>query len=86
MKITMTATPIMTEVDDVPVRVWEGVTEGGARCQVYVCRIALPPGQDAAEFETELRETLPPGEYVSAVELMRRQLLEATGWVPRENQ
>lgn len=39
MKLTIEATDVLTEMDGVPVRVWNGTTENGTPCEVYVHRI-----------------------------------------------
>ena len=61
MKILMTATPLITTLDGIPVRVWEGVTERGVSCLVFVHRVALESGADREQFERELCEQTPPG-------------------------
>jgi hypothetical protein len=61
MKITIESTDALTTIDRVPVRVWEGVTEDGIPCKVFVHRIAVADEQDASAFDRELREQLPPG-------------------------
>lgn len=63
MRITIESTCVRTKLDGVPVRLWEGVTEGGARCRVFVHRIAVADDQPAAEFEAELQKKLPPAAY-----------------------
>ena len=61
MKITIESTSQLTEIEDVPVRVWEGVTDRGTRCKVFVHRLAVEDEGDAVEeFERELAECLPP--------------------------
>lgn len=60
MKITMTSTETLTDIDGVPVRLWEGVTEGGVACKVFVHRLAVHKDDDASAFERELQEKLPP--------------------------
>jgi len=64
MKVTIMATEKLTNLDGVPVRVWEGVTEGGTACIVFVHRIAVRADEDAAEFERELKERMPPGRAI----------------------
>jgi hypothetical protein len=64
MKITIIPTEKLTEVDGVRARVWEGVTERGAKCLVFVNRIAVPIDQPNEEFERELAEQLPPGKVI----------------------
>lgn len=62
MQITMTATDKLTHIDDVPVRLWEGETNLGTKCKIFVHRIAVHKGEDADQFEKELKEQMPPGQ------------------------
>jgi hypothetical protein len=62
MKITITSTEKLTTVGSARVRVWDGVTERGSKCLVFVHMIALPNSEPSAEFERELAEQLPPGQ------------------------
>jgi hypothetical protein len=64
MKITITSTNHLTQVNGVPVRLWEGVTESGIPCKVFVHRLAVHKDHDAAQFEAELAEQLPPGTMI----------------------
>jgi hypothetical protein len=64
MKIAIESTDVITRIDGVPVRLWEGVTEDGIPCKVFVHRIAVRDDQDSARFEKELAEQLPPGRVV----------------------
>ena len=61
MKLQITATEKITDIEGVPVRVWEGVAERGIPCVVFVHRIAVHKDHDASQFDAELREQLPPG-------------------------
>jgi hypothetical protein len=65
VKITITSTAQITRLDGCPVRLWEGVTESGIRCHVFVRMLAVSRADDSAEFDRELIEQLPPGESVS---------------------
>jgi hypothetical protein len=60
MKITIESTEMVTELDGVQVRLWEGTTEAGTPCKVFVHRVAVHKSQDSAEFDRELNETLQP--------------------------
>jgi thiamine monophosphate synthase len=64
VKLTLTSTDQITTIGGVQCRVWQGVTEAGVACTALVHRIAVPPGQDATQFERELQEKLPPGRFV----------------------
>jgi hypothetical protein len=61
MKIEIEATQHLTEISGVPVRLWEGKTESGIPCKVFVHRIAVAAEKECQEFETELQEKAPPG-------------------------
>lgn len=61
MKITITSTDLITTIDGVPVRYWEGVTDRGIPCKVFVHRIAVADDRDHAQFQQDLAEQLPPG-------------------------
>lgn len=52
----MESTDHVVDVNGVEARIWNGVTESGAQCFVFVHRIAVHPAEDAASFERELRE------------------------------
>lgn len=62
MIITIEATDKIIALDGVFVRVWEGETEEGTPCLVFVHRVEVKVEEDQAEFERELREQLPPSE------------------------
>ena len=64
MKITIEATDQLTTVRGVQVRLWEGVTERGIKCKVFVPLIAVHKDEDSAQFDAELEEQLPPGRVV----------------------
>jgi len=61
MKITITSTTKLTTIEGVPCRIWEGVTERGVPCHVFVHRLAVRnEGVLCEEFDRELKETYPP--------------------------
>lgn len=62
MQITMTATDKLTNIDGVPVRLWEGETNLGTKCKIFVHRIAVHKDEDADQFEKELKEQMPFGQ------------------------
>ena len=51
MKIEITATEHLTDIDGVPVRLWDGVTENGIKCRVFVHRLAVHLADNADQFE-----------------------------------
>jgi hypothetical protein len=61
MNIKITATEKLTSIEGVPVRLWNGVTESGVDCLVFVHRIAVDKNVDGSQFEKELKEQVPPG-------------------------
>ena len=60
MKITLESTTKTTELDGVPTRIWEGVTESGIACHAYITRVAVHVDNDQAQFEAELEQHRPP--------------------------
>jgi len=60
MRITIESTEKITELDGVKVRVWDGVTEKGIHCKVFVHRLAVRDMQDTTQFEQELKEMPEP--------------------------
>ena len=60
MKITIESTTAMTYVNDVPCRLWEGVTESGIQVQCLITRIAVHESQDCTQFDRELKEQRAP--------------------------
>jgi len=64
MKIEIEATDKLTTIAGVPVRLWEGVTELGVKCKVFVHLIAVHKDEDSEQFHRELVEQLPLGRHV----------------------
>lgn len=64
MRLMIESTDKLTRIDNVPVRVWEGTCDDGTPCYVFIHRIAVHKDEAVAEFERELAEQLPPGQYV----------------------
>ncbi len=64
MKILIESTDQLTRVNGVPVRVWEGTTEAGTPCVVFVHLLSARSDRDCSEFERELKEQLLPAELV----------------------
>lgn len=64
MKVTLQNTSKVVNLvingAEVPARVWEGVTESGVKCHAFITRINVAEGEDASQFEKELREMAPP--------------------------
>jgi hypothetical protein len=64
MKITIEATDQITRVDNVTCRVWNGITERGTKCLLFVHLLRVPAEVDQEEFQHELNEQLPPGRVI----------------------
>lgn len=64
MKITIESTDKITVVDGVPCRLWNGTTEAGTPCLVFVQCLGVPDNGPVNEFAAELKERLPPGRPV----------------------
>jgi len=79
MKLTITSTEKFITLDGVHCRVWEGVTEGGVPCFVFVHRIAVDTDRDTAQFERELMERLPPAEACRLADVLSPRPTEGTG-------
>lgn len=69
MKIQMHSTTKIVHLNGVPARIWEGVTEGGVECHVYVTRVAVAKESDTSEFEKELQEHSAPSAEIEAIPL-----------------
>ncbi len=75
MKITITSTDQITELGGVPVRVWDGVTESGIACKVFVHRLAVLNGADTTEFDRELHGMSVPPELATRTFIPLRNIL-----------
>lgn len=64
MKISIESTEKLTKIDGVPVRLWEGKTEDGTKCKVFIHRIAVHKDDDASQFDRELHEKMLPGRMI----------------------
>ena len=64
MNIEITSTDKITRLDGVPVRVWEGITERGVPCLLFVHRLAVKDQCNVEEFDRELEAKLPPGRVI----------------------
>jgi len=70
MKVQMEVTDKITIIDGVKVRLWEGVTEGGTKCKVFVHRIAVRNNDDCTQFEKELKEQMPSGRIIDLRQIL----------------
>lgn len=64
MTLTITATETVTTLNGVPARLWEGVTEDGIPCKVFVHRVAVSDLHDSAAFDRRLKAELPPAKHL----------------------
>jgi hypothetical protein len=60
VKLIAESTDRIVTLNGVPARVWEGTTESGVACFLFVTRIAVHKDEDASQFEAELQEQRPP--------------------------
>jgi hypothetical protein len=60
MKITLTSTTKVVELNGVPARIWEGTTESGIAVHAFVTRLAVDKDENQEEFQRELREHAAP--------------------------
>jgi hypothetical protein len=70
MKLTIESTPHTTAIDGVPVRVWNGTSEFGVPCKVFVHRIAVALEEDQAQFDLELLSKLEPGRFIDLRQIL----------------
>lgn len=64
MKMVIESTDVITTLDGVRCRVWEGTTERGVRVKVFVHRIRARDDADTAELDKELEAQIPPAVFV----------------------
>jgi hypothetical protein len=69
MKINISSTTKIVQVNGVPARIWEGQTESGISIHCFVTRIAVKSDQDTSQFEKELEEQQLPSAEVQSYPL-----------------
>lgn len=69
MKLTIKATDKIIDVDGVECRLWEGETENGVSCYVFIHRIAVANDENQKQFERELTEKMPPRGLGRAIDI-----------------
>lgn len=69
MNVKLHSTTKIVEINGVPARVWEGITEGGIECHAYITRIAVHKDDDASEFQKDLQEHKAPSSALQAIPL-----------------
>jgi hypothetical protein len=62
MKITLSNTTTVTEINGVETRLWVGETEGGVQVNAFIAMIAVRKDADNSAFERELIEKHPRAE------------------------
>lgn len=60
MKVTLTNTTKIVDLDGIPARIWEGETESGIKIHAFITRVAMNKDEDYSEFEKELQECTEP--------------------------
>jgi len=70
VEITIKSTEKLTDINGVPVRLWEGVAKSGIKCKVFIHRIAVHKDEDVALFKKELEEQTQPGQYISLRDIL----------------
>lgn len=54
MKLTLTSTTKIVQLNGVPARVWEGTSEAGVPVMAFITRLAVERDEDTSQFEAEL--------------------------------
>ena len=68
MKITIENTEKIVQLNNVPVRVWEGKTDSGIKIHCFVTRIAVSDKeQNLEQFEKELNQQKAPSEEIKSI-------------------
>lgn len=61
MRITIESTTKLVEVNGVPARIWEGVTDSGVPVHCLITRVMVDRADDTGQFDAELgAEHRPP--------------------------
>lgn len=70
MKIIIESTSKIVHLNDVPARVWEGVTEQGIKIHCFITRVAVDKDEPRIdEFQRDLQEHKPPTPEVQGIPL-----------------
>jgi len=67
MRITIESTTKTVFFNGIEARIWEGKTDTGIPCHVYVTRIAVDRDEDSSEFDRELQEHRSPSAEIAAI-------------------
>lgn len=70
MLVQIQSTEKIVTVNNVPARIWEGVTDSGIKVHAYITRIAIDKDEPNSEqFEKELTEHRAPSPEIEAIPL-----------------
>lgn len=72
MRVQIESTTKIVELNGVPARIWEGITDSGIKVHCYVTRIAHAenePPEVVERFKSELQETRQPSKEIEAIPL-----------------
>lgn len=67
MRVRLESTTKTVELNGVPARIWEGITEGGIPCHAYITSIACDKDDEATEFELDLKKCAAPSTKIEAI-------------------
>lgn len=66
MKVTLSPTTKIVELNGVPARIWEGTTDTGIQVHAFITRIAVDKDDpNTQQFESELKECKVPSANVA---------------------
>lgn len=70
MNVQLHSTEKIVHINNVPARIWEGITESGIKVHAYITRIAIDKDEPNSEqFDMELQEHQPPSIEIEAIPL-----------------
>lgn len=70
MQVQIHSTDKIVHLNNVPARIWEGITDTGIKVHCYITRIAVDKDeQNTEQFEKDLKEHRPPSAEVAAIPL-----------------
>lgn len=70
MKLIIQNTSKIVELNGIPCRIWEGMTESGIVVHAYIPRVAIDKHElRAHEFEKELKEVCSPTPEIASIPL-----------------
>jgi hypothetical protein len=84
VKLTVSPSDIVTDLDGVKVRLWPGTTESGIAVTLAVRALIVHEDEDCAQFERELTVQLPPLEGFKAAEALSQWLESQRPTVPKK--